>query len=213
MGIKTKTPKLTLNYANIKGEGLEKQDGEGREFKVTCLVEKGSKEDKEMQKELKRLSKEFDIDLEDMDSLFYKEYVIPDPDSKRNTAKKIKDWKETDYMMFVAKTRTEYANGNRKQVKVYDAKGLDLTQDYEESEKYLAKGSRVIVYYTADHYEVKGNEGLTAYLDKVQIIKPVWGGDEPVEAVDDDEAEDVDFNSNLPKEEKKKKKKKKKKGE
>jgi len=139
---------------------------------------------------------------------FWEEFKASKPKMKQKEPKSTvyktvldQDGEETDFVEFKFKTNPKFQDGKVNWVKIYNAKGQDVTGQFVDDQILIGNGSTGIVHGTLAIYEYAKQFGVTSYLKAIQIAKLVEYddgiepedlteelGEEAFEAADNNEA-------------------------
>jgi len=78
---------------------------------------------------------------------------------------------ETDYVEIKFKTKPKFPDGKINWVRIYNAKGIDVTEQLVANGTLIGNGSKGIVFGTFATYEYAKKHGITAYLTAIQLAK------------------------------------------
>ena len=84
-----------------------------------------------------------------------------------------KDGNETNEIEVKFKTNAKFPDGKPNWVKIYNAKGQNVTQQFIDDQILIGNDSLGIIYGTFTTYEYAKQFGITSYLKAVQIVKLV----------------------------------------
>jgi len=177
------TPIGELHWVVVDGDGIDasmEKDGSKMVFQASLHLASDSKEAKEFKAKLNEVWAQYKADNKlkgKPKSLGYKE-LTDDNDEP------------TGIIEFRAKTNVTFKDGKPNKVKVFNAKGQDITEAYAESTTKIGNGSIGRLYVTLRGYSVPGNAGVSIYLAAVQIAKLVPYEGNNVEAKELDTTED-----------------------
>ena len=202
-GRKVKTMVGPLKWVFIKGEGRNTaMPGQPPRYQylATLRVKENGPEHKHMLEQIEAewndYKKKFGVKGRPS-SIGIKPYMIPDPsgeiDPETEEVRKIPSG-EVDITF---KTDVKWPDGKPKVIKVYDAKGNDITQWYQNLDGYIGDGSTGVIHGIAHGNNAGGNHKVSLYLSAVQLAKFVKGeGDAP--DVEEIEGEEIDIGDSVP---------------
>lgn len=166
------TPKGELRWAFISGQGRKNLNNEN-EYTIAVVVPKA-----EAQKAIDEIE------------AFWEANKPKGAKAPKSTGYKIDE--ATGNVSFVLKTKTAYADGKAKTVRIYNSKAQQITlpDDQKIGNGSRGRASGIMAIYDGG----PAARGVTMYLDGVQLTKFVAysGGDSGFTADDDDE--DDEFN-------------------
>jgi len=84
-----------------------------------------------------------------------------------------KDGNETDEIEFKFKTNATFQDGKLNIVKIFNAKGQDVTEQFQDDDIKIGNESEGIVHGLFSTFEYAKKYGLTAYLKAIQLAKLV----------------------------------------
>jgi len=189
------SPKGSLLYVNITGQGKENYDGDGYDYVATVDVPK---------KEAKLFMSEIDEFLEDnQPSKSHKLRSLPYRTHKDS------DKIPKDMVRFNFKTQTTFESGDTRKINLFNHKNERVS--LPDGTK-IGNGSVGLISGKITIYTGKKDYGATLWLNGIQILKfEEYIEDSGFEEQDDGDFENFDTNLEPGVEEKKEKKKKKKK--
>lgn len=205
IGSKVKTLIGDLIYVNINGEGVETaQTGqESRmQYKVTLECDTDGEIHKHIQAQVdtewERYKKSFGLKGRPTKNKWgvpmtgITPKVIDDPngtiDEDTGEIKKV----ECGRTLITFKTNTMF-NGKPTKVMLFDSKGNDITDDFEESGQIIGIGSRGVIHGIAQGNDKGDNHKVSLYLKAVQLSKFVPYEGTPIEAGEIEGEGEIDF--------------------
>ena len=105
-----------------------------------------------------------------------------------------KDGNPTNEIEFRFKTNAKFPDGKANYIKIYNAKGEDLTQAFIDDGIKIGNGTKGIIHGEAGIYEYAKQHGITLYLKAIQITKLVKYEDDIKPDDLSDQGEDIDTN-------------------
>ena len=79
----------------------------------------------------------------------------------------------TGEIEFRFKTNAKFPDGSINKVKIYNAKGEDLTQSFIDEDIKIGNGTKGVIHGTIGTYEYAKQHGISLYLKAIQITKLV----------------------------------------
>jgi len=204
-----KTPMGELMYVFIKGEGRNTAmagQPERMQYVASIRFKEGSPEHKEFEAQLWDLWREYQektgfkgkpakTDKGEYMIGLKKEYISEgsgEIDPETGQVRKI----PSGYVLANFKTNTTWADGNPKVVKVFDFKGRDITEAYQNVDWAIGNGTIGKIYGVASANNAGGKHKISLYLSGVQIIKNLqkYSPDGIADVDQYDDGEEIDFN-------------------
>ena len=165
------TPKVELEWVNIRGEGTENMQGR-MEYKVNGVFDPEVKEDKEFLDSIETFwdeNKPAKIKKCKSNACYTHYHYTGEKDEDGDNIKE-----ETGKVSVAFKTGTTYPDGKEKLVRVYNAKSKEVSI----SDDIIGNGSIGRISGTMAIYEIIDKKtkkvmeaGVTLYLDAVKILK------------------------------------------
>lgn len=182
------TPVGDLEWVVIDGEGKEDLKGDMK-YQINLVLE-GDKAEAEMAKVRAFWEENRPKSIKEPKSMGFQPHAVKTEEKDPETDKWI--YEETGKTNFIFKTGTTYNDGKQKVIKVFNAKGAEVTL----GDKKIGNGSRgrikgVMAIYTVESKGKIIDAGVTFYLNGVQLAKFVEFAGGP--QFDEIEDEDADF--------------------
>ena len=166
--MKVKTPCCGEFYwvkGIVEEEGVYNELSKENERSLTVRYHKDSNQAKQLIQTVENLWKEF---KEANPKVKQKE-----PDSTPIKPVLDENGDETDMIEVKFKTRATWPDGKTKIVKVFNAKGQDVTEQFMEKGIMIGNGTLGVVHGVFSTYEYLKKFGITSYLTAIQIAKLV----------------------------------------
>lgn len=202
MGTKVKTQVGTLKYVFIDGEGRNQaMPGEEprMQYVASLSVPKDGPVHKHFQAQIdaewKAYKEQYGVKgMPKTNGI--KDEMQKDPDGKIDPATEEIQKIPTGNVLITFKTNTKWPDGNPQVVKVFDHKGVDITNAVHAADWAIGDGSTGIIHGSAVGNNTGGTHKVTLYLTAVQLAKleKYTGNDIETEAID---GEDIDLGDSV----------------
>jgi len=201
-GRKVKTMVGPLKWVFIKGEGRNTAmpgQPERYQYLATLRVKENGPEHKHMLEQImaewEDYKKKFGVKgLPASNGI--RPYMIDDPSGEIDPATEKVRKIPSGEVDITFKTDVKWPDGKPKVIKVYDAKGNDITTWYQNLDGYIGDGSTGVIHGIAHANNAGGKHKVSLYLSAVQLAKFVKGeGDAP--DVTEIDGEEIDIGDSV----------------
>jgi hypothetical protein len=184
-----KTQVGDLKYIFIKGDGRNQAmpgNPERPMYVASIVAHKDAPIVKDMEAQIDEVWQEYKKD----------NGLKPAAKPKTTGIKVVKDsetGEETDMVLITFKTDIAWPDGKRKEIKVLDRHGSDISKPVHAAPWSIGEGSRGVIHGVAEGNSTGGSDKVSLYLTGVQIAKLVKYEGAAIDASELDEGEDIDL--------------------
>lgn len=190
-----KTPVGNLEWVTISGEGKENLNGD-MQYQASLVLDVDSNEKHSaFQKQISDFwqankPQGFKGDEPDSNGLYPHKVATGEKDEDGDSI-----YEETGKLVLATKTKTTFADGNEKKIKIFNSKGAEVNL----GDKKVANDSRgrigcvMAIYATTDKSGKKIiNSGVTFYLNNIQLSKFIEYAGAGFDELEDEEGDDFE---------------------
>lgn len=163
--IKVVTPSGHLMYVNVTGKGKENFNQDGFDFVASVVLDKTKKTTVDFIAELNKIYKTKHQEGKTLRSMPFK-YCDKDGNAKNEKGEVFTE-ANSSHIIVNAKTKTTFGDGAVKKINIKNAKA----QNVELLDRKIGNGSIGAISGIAGYYVNGRNDGLSFYLNAVQLLK------------------------------------------